>query len=87
MPALKQASYRNVNQPVDLAHEAENHRPPPKPERHEPPPWQQGWRWALRVMSLLWAPAELVRQVGPGLPPEPRHVWDPSAKADLRLPL
>jgi hypothetical protein len=75
MPALKQASYRNANQTADLPHEAENHRPPPQPKRIEPPPWQEAWRWAFSVACLLWAPSELVRQVGSG------H------KLDLRLPL
>ncbi len=52
---------------------------PPAP----PPsaPWV--WLWPLEALLLSIRGAELVRQVAPGLPPQPRHEWE---KQDFHRP-
>ena len=57
-------------------------------KRLKPPPrgwpWRKFWRY-LGAFAAIFGPAEVVREVGPGLPPEREHEWKKASQRELRI--
>jgi hypothetical protein len=65
---------QGVLKPVAESVQKQNLKPPP-----DPPP---RWWWLRAALGWLMESVDLVREIGPGIQPLDRHVWEPKAELD-----